>query len=146
MPPRLSFFMTGRDITVRNLTFDHAADQDHNSAGILAHGENRTVERSSFIVNENDLPTLTAFTGNRSATPAVYRATGCTAMFNRRWVRVPSVLDGCDGAAGDRNQPGQLWLGTQERLNLIRCLLPAGDLRQARIALCPYHDEHWCPL
>jgi hypothetical protein len=59
VPTRLSFFMTGRDITVRNLTFDHAADQDHNSAGILAHGENRTVERSSFIVNENDLPTLT---------------------------------------------------------------------------------------
>lgn len=57
--------MSGRDITVRNLAFDHAADQDHNSAGILAHGENPTVERSSFIVNENDLPRLTAFAGKR---------------------------------------------------------------------------------
>ena len=138
--------MTGRDITVRNLTFDHAADQDHNSAGILAHGENRTVERSSFIVNENDLPTLTAFAGNRSATPTVYRATGSTAMFKRRWVRVPSVLDGCDSAAGDRDQPGQLWLGAQERLHVIGRPLPARDVRQARIAICPYHDEHRCPL
>jgi hypothetical protein len=138
--------MTGRDITVRNLAFDHAADQDHNSAGILAHGENRTVERSGFIVNENDLPTLTAFAGNRGATPAVYRATGCTAMLNRRLVRAPSVLDGYAGAAGDRDQPGQLWLGAQERLDIIGRLLPARDARQARIALCCYHDEHWCPL
>jgi hypothetical protein len=46
-----TFFMIGRDITVRNLTFEHAADPDHNGADILAHGENLTVERRSFIVN-----------------------------------------------------------------------------------------------
>jgi hypothetical protein len=49
------FAMTGTDITVRNLTFENAAGSDHNGAGILAQGVNLTVERSSFIANENGI-------------------------------------------------------------------------------------------
>jgi hypothetical protein len=37
-------------------------------------------------------------------------------------VRTPSVLDGCADAASDRDQPGQLWLGAQERLDILCCL------------------------
>lgn len=51
------FVITGRDVTVRNLTFTGARVPDANGAGIRAEGRNLTVERSRFIDNENGILT-----------------------------------------------------------------------------------------
>jgi len=49
------FIIDGNDITVRNLTFAHAAVPDRNGAGIRAEGRNLTIENSRFIDNENGI-------------------------------------------------------------------------------------------
>ena len=49
------FVIDGNDITVRNITFMHAAVPDRNGAGIRAEGRNLTVEKSRFIDNENGI-------------------------------------------------------------------------------------------
>jgi len=49
------FVIDGNDITVRNITFQHAAVPDENGAGIRAEGRNLTVERCKFIDNENGI-------------------------------------------------------------------------------------------
>jgi len=54
------FVIDGNDITVRGITFTHAASRDHNGAGIRAEGGNLTVEGSRFIDNEEGI--LTAAT------------------------------------------------------------------------------------
>jgi hypothetical protein len=47
------FIIDGNNVTVRNLTFAHAAVPDRNGAGIRAEGHNLTIENSHFIDNEN---------------------------------------------------------------------------------------------
>jgi nitrous oxidase accessory protein NosD len=49
------FVITGRDVTVRNLTFTGARVPDANGAGIRAEGRNLTVEHSRFLDNENGI-------------------------------------------------------------------------------------------
>lgn len=47
------FIIDGNNVTVRNLTFAHAAVPDRNGAGIRVEGHNLTIENSHFIENEN---------------------------------------------------------------------------------------------
>lgn len=49
------FIINGHDVTVRGITFSHAAVEDHNGAGIRAEGGNLTVEGSRFIDNEEGI-------------------------------------------------------------------------------------------
>jgi hypothetical protein len=49
------FIIEGDDVTVRGITFAHAAVPGHNGAGILAEGGNLTVESSQFIDNEDGI-------------------------------------------------------------------------------------------
>jgi hypothetical protein len=49
------FVIDGNDVTVRNITFQHAAVQDQNGAGIRAEGRNLTIARCKFIDNENGI-------------------------------------------------------------------------------------------
>ena len=49
------FVISGNDVTVRGITFMHAAVPDHNGAGIRAEGGNLTVEDSHFIDNEEGI-------------------------------------------------------------------------------------------
>ncbi|HVC62264.1 MAG TPA: right-handed parallel beta-helix repeat-containing protein [Acetobacteraceae bacterium] len=49
------FVINGNDVTVRGITFTHAAVADHNGAGIRAEGGNLTVEDSRFIDNEEGI-------------------------------------------------------------------------------------------
>jgi Right handed beta helix region len=49
------FVVTGNSVTVRNLTFAHAAVPDRNGAGIRAEGCDLTIEHSKFIDNENGI-------------------------------------------------------------------------------------------
>ncbi len=49
------FVISGNDVTVRGITFTHAAVADHNGAGIRAEGGNLTVEGSRFIDNEEGI-------------------------------------------------------------------------------------------
>lgn len=49
------FVIDGNDVTVRNLSFEHAEVADRNGAGIRAEGRNLTVEHSRFIDNENGI-------------------------------------------------------------------------------------------
>jgi hypothetical protein len=49
------FIIEGNDVTVRNLTFAHAAVADRNGAGIRVEGRNLTIENSRFIDNENGI-------------------------------------------------------------------------------------------
>jgi hypothetical protein len=49
------FVIQGHDVTVRGITFMHAAVPDHNGAGIRAEGSNLTVEDSHFIDNEEGI-------------------------------------------------------------------------------------------
>ena len=51
------FVIVGDDITVRGITFSHAAVPEHNGAGIRALGANLTVEHSRFLNNENGILT-----------------------------------------------------------------------------------------
>jgi hypothetical protein len=46
------FVITGNDVIVRGLTFQHAAVPSRNGAGIRALGGNLTVEHSTFLENE----------------------------------------------------------------------------------------------
>jgi len=45
----------GDDITIRNLTLQHAAVRDHNGAGIRAEGVNLTVDNVRFLDNEEGI-------------------------------------------------------------------------------------------
>jgi len=49
------FVINGNDVTVRGITFMHAAVPDHNGAGIRAQGTNLTIEDSRFIDNEEGI-------------------------------------------------------------------------------------------
>jgi parallel beta helix pectate lyase-like protein len=49
------FVIDGNDVTVRNITFQHAAVQDQNGAGIRAEGRNLTIAHCKFIDNENGI-------------------------------------------------------------------------------------------
>jgi hypothetical protein len=49
------FVINGNDVTLRGITFTHAAVPDHNGAGIRAQGGNLTVETSRFIDNEEGI-------------------------------------------------------------------------------------------
>jgi hypothetical protein len=49
------FVIDGSEVTVRGITFTHAAVPDHNGAGIRAEGGNLTVEDSRFIDNEEGI-------------------------------------------------------------------------------------------
>jgi len=49
------FVINGNDVTVRGITFTHAAVADRNGAGIRAQGGNLTVEDSRFIDNEEGI-------------------------------------------------------------------------------------------
>ncbi len=49
------FVIQGNNVTVRGITFMHAAVPDHNGAGIRAEGNNLTVEDSHFIDNEEGI-------------------------------------------------------------------------------------------
>lgn len=49
------FITAGNDITVSNITFEHAAVPDNNGAGIRAQGVNLTVAHSRFIDNEEGI-------------------------------------------------------------------------------------------
>lgn len=49
------FLFLGNDVTVRGITFAGASVAGHNGAGIRMAGDNLTVERSSFINNENGI-------------------------------------------------------------------------------------------
>jgi hypothetical protein len=49
------FITSGRDITVRNITFTAARASAHNGSGIRAEGINLTVEASRFIANEDGI-------------------------------------------------------------------------------------------
>ena len=51
------FVIDGNDVTVRGITFTHAAVPDHNGAGIRAEGGNLTVEDSHFIADEEGILT-----------------------------------------------------------------------------------------
>jgi hypothetical protein len=45
----------GNDITIRNLTLEHAAVRDHNGAGIRGEGINLTVDNVRFLDNEEGI-------------------------------------------------------------------------------------------
>ncbi len=49
------FVIDGNDVTVRGISFTHAAVPDHNGAGIRAQGGNLTVQDSRFIDNEEGI-------------------------------------------------------------------------------------------
>ncbi len=49
------FVIDGSNVTVRGITFTHAAVGDHNGAGIRAEGGDLTVEDSRFIDNEEGI-------------------------------------------------------------------------------------------
>ena len=49
------FVIDGRDVTVRGITFTHAAVRDGNGAGIRAEGGNLTIEDSRFIDNQEGI-------------------------------------------------------------------------------------------
>jgi hypothetical protein len=49
------FVINGNDVTVRGITFTHAAVAEHNGAGVRAEGSNLTVEGSRFIDNEEGI-------------------------------------------------------------------------------------------
>lgn len=49
------FVIDGNDVTVRGITFSHAAVADHNGAGIRGEGGNLTVEGNRFIDNEEGI-------------------------------------------------------------------------------------------
>ena len=49
------FVINGDGVTVRGITFKHAAVPDHNGAGIRAQGGNLTVENARFIDNEEGI-------------------------------------------------------------------------------------------
>ena len=49
------FVISGHDVSVRGITFSHAAVPDHNGAGIRAEGSNLTVEGSRFLDNEEGI-------------------------------------------------------------------------------------------
>jgi len=49
------FITSGRDITVRNITFTAAHASAHNGSGIRAEGINLTVEASRFVANEDGI-------------------------------------------------------------------------------------------
>ncbi len=49
------FIIGGSDVTVRNITFAHAAVPEHNGSGIRAEGHNLTIEHSRFIDNEDGI-------------------------------------------------------------------------------------------
>jgi Right handed beta helix region len=49
------FVTVGKNITIRNLTFQRARVADHNGAGIRVEGANLRVENSRFLNNENGI-------------------------------------------------------------------------------------------
>ena len=49
------FIINGNDVTVRGISFTHAAVPDHNGSGIRAQGSNLTVEQCRFIDNEEGI-------------------------------------------------------------------------------------------
>jgi hypothetical protein len=65
----------GTNVTVRNLTLQHARVPDHNGAGIRAEGGNLTVVATRFLDNENGI-----LTGNNPA--ATLRVSGSTFIGN----------------------------------------------------------------
>lgn len=70
------FIIGGNDITVRNLTFAHAAVPDHNGAGIRAEGHNLTIENSDFIDNENGILAANTASGTIRILDSEFRGNG----------------------------------------------------------------------
>jgi Right handed beta helix region len=75
------FVIVGSNITVRNLTFAHAAVPDGNGAGIRAEGRNLTIDASGFIDNENGLLAASVVGSVIRVTNSLFRGNGkCQSM------------------------------------------------------------------
>lgn len=70
------FIIDGDDVTVRGVTFAHAAVPGHNGAGILDEGGSLTVESSAFIDNENGILTGVAPTATIRVLDSRFRGNG----------------------------------------------------------------------
>jgi hypothetical protein len=70
------FIIAGNDVTVRNLTFAHAAVADRNGAGIRAEGRNLTIEDSHYIDNENGILAANIASGTIRILDSEFRGNG----------------------------------------------------------------------
>lgn len=70
------FVVDGDDVTIRGLTFTHAAVPGHNGAGVLAQGGNLTVESSKFLDNEEGILGGTIPTTTIRVTGSTFRGNG----------------------------------------------------------------------
>ncbi|HEY1933310.1 MAG TPA: right-handed parallel beta-helix repeat-containing protein [Acetobacteraceae bacterium] len=70
------FVINGNDVTVRGISFTHAAVPDHNGAGIRAQGGNLTVINSRFIDNEEGILTSPGASVTVRIVHSVFRGNG----------------------------------------------------------------------
>jgi hypothetical protein len=70
------FVIDGNDVTVRGITFTHAASPDHNGAGIRAEGGDLTVKSSKFFDNEDGILGGLAATTTIRITGSEFRGNG----------------------------------------------------------------------
>jgi hypothetical protein len=73
------FVIDGNDVTVRGITFAHAAVPAHNGAGIRAEGGNLTVESSKFLENEEGILSGIAPTATIRIVDSTFRGNGSCA-------------------------------------------------------------------
>ncbi len=75
------FVITGRNVTVRDLTLAGATVRDRNGAGIRAEGTDLTVERVGFENNENGILSMAAPGATITVRDSVFLRDGVCAIF-----------------------------------------------------------------
>jgi hypothetical protein len=118
------FVIAGNDVTVRGITFTHAAVPDHNGAGIRAEGGSLTVVDSHFIDNEEGILTGSSPRATIRVTGSEFRGNGncARACAHGLYVGAVALLDVEDSHFTDTHE------GHDIKSRALRTVLRGNDI------------------